>query len=257
MKQFALITGASSGIGLAFTEVFARDHINLVLVARSGDTLKNIAKDLEKKYNIVVHTIEKDLSNSNAAWEVFEYTQSKNIQIEYLVNNAGFGDYGDFSESDPEKNNQMIALNIGNLTSLTRLYSEQMKNNTSGKILNIASTAAFQPGPYMAVYFATKSYVLSFSLALSAELAPYNITVTTLCPGPTASNFQSSADAGWVALFTGKLPTSEAVAEFGYKKMKQWKKVAIHGIMNTIKAISVKFLPINMQLLMMQSIMKK
>ncbi len=257
MEKFALITGASSGIWLALAEIFARDHINLVLVARSGETLRNLAKDLEKKYHILVHTIEKDLSNSHAAWEVFEYTQSKKIQIEYLVNNAGFGDYGDFSESDPEKNNQMIALNIGNLTSLTRFYSEQMKNNTSGKILNIASTAAFQPGPYMAVYFATKSYVLSFSLALSAELAPYNITVTTLCPGPTASNFQSNADAGWVALFAGKLPTSEAVAEFGYKKMKQWKKVAIHGIMNTIKAISVKFLPINMQLLMMQFIMKK
>jgi short-subunit dehydrogenase len=257
MNQFALITGASSGIGLALTEIFARDHINLVLVARSGDTLRNIAIELKQKYNIEVHIIEKDLSKETAAQEVFEYTQSYNIHIEYLVNNAGFGDYGDFIESDIEKNSRMISLNIGTLTRLSRLYSEQMKNNKSGKILNVASTAAFQPGPYMAVYFATKSYVLSFSLALSAELKEHGITITTLCPGATASNFQSNADAGWVSIFAGKLPTSEIVALFGYKKMNQWKKVAIHGIMNTIKAVSVKFLPIEIQLLMMQYIMKK
>ncbi len=257
MKNYALITGASSGIGLAFTEVFAKDGINLMLVARSIDTLKSIQSHLQEKYHIDVHILEKDLSKLSSALEVFDYTSSNHIEVEYLINNAWFGDYGDFVESNLEKNSQMISLNILTLTSLCRLYSETMRKNKFGRILNIASTAAFQPGPFMAVYFATKSYVLNFSLALASELKEYGITVTTLCPGPTESNFESTAHATWVSLFSWKLPTSESVAQYGYKKMNQWKKIAIHGFINTIRSLSVRFIPISVLLNMMKFIMKK
>ncbi|MBX9808793.1 SDR family oxidoreductase [Candidatus Gracilibacteria bacterium] len=257
MKKYALITGASSGIGLAFTEIFAKDHINLVLVARSIDALKSIQSHLQNTYNIDVHVIEKDLSKIESVEEVFEYTESQNLQIDYLVNNAGFGDYGNFVESDISRNTQMISLNTIALTNMCRLYSETMKKHKFGRILNIASTAAFQPGPYMAVYFATKSYVLSFSLALSTELKEFGVTVSTLCPGPTESKFELTANATGVSLFSGKLPTSHEVALFGYKKMLKGKKVAIHGIINNIKAQSVKFLPMNIRLFMMKLIMKR
>ncbi len=248
MKKYALITGASSGIGFAFTELFAKDGINLILVARSGDILKSIQSHLQETYQIDVHILEKDLSNPESAEEVFEYTSSNKLEVNYLVNNAWFGEHGDFIESNLERNSQMISLNTLSLTSLCRLYSETMRKNKFWRILNVASTAAFQPGPYMAVYFATKSYVLSFSLALATELKEYGITVTTLCPGPTESNFQSSAHATWIAIFKWKLPTSEEVAGFGYRNMNQWRLVAIHGFMNRIKTFSVKFLPMNLQL---------
>ncbi len=257
MKKYALITGASSGIGLAFTELFAKDTINLILVARSIDTLRSIQSKLQDTYDVDVQILEKDLSKPESAQEVFEYTSSNNLEVEYLVNNAWFGDYGNFIESNLERNSQMISLNILSLTSLSRLYSESMKKNKSWRILNIASTAAFQPGPYMAVYFATKSYVLNFSLALATEFKEYGITVTTLCPGPTESNFGSTAHVTWVSIFSWKLPTSEVVAQYGYKKMNQWKKVAIHGLFNAIRAMSVKFVPIGLQLIMMKLIMKK
>ena len=257
MKKYALITGASSGIGLAFAEIFAKDNTNLILVARSIDTLKSIQTHLEETYKIEVHIIEKDLSNLKSAEEVFEYTTSNKLEISYLINNAWFGDFGNFLESDLNRNSQMISLNTISLTNFCRLYGERMKNNKFWRILNVASTAAFQPGPYMAVYFATKSYVLNFSLALGSELKENGITVTALCPGPTATKYESTANADGVAFFQGKLPTSDEVAAFGYRKMNQGKKVAIHGFMNTIKAVSVKFLPIDIQLLMMQFIMKR
>lgn len=257
MKKYALITGASSGIGLAFTEIFAKDNINLILVARSMDTLESIQSHLQDTYHIDVRILEKDLSKPESAEEVFEYTSSNDLEVSYLVNNAWFGDHGEFIESNLERNSQMISLNILSMTSLCRLYGESMRKNKFWRILNVASTAAFQPGPYMAVYFATKSYVLSFSLALATELKEYGITVTTLCPGPTESNFQSNAHATWIAIFKWKLPTSQEVAEFGYRNMNQWRLVAIHGFMNRIKAYSVKFLPMRMQLFMLKTMNSK
>jgi short-subunit dehydrogenase len=174
-----------------------------------------------------------------------------------LINNAGFGEYWAFAESDPQRNTDMINVNIVALTNLTRYYVEDMKKHNFWKILNVWSTAWFQPGPYMAVYFATKAYVQNFSLALVNELEKTNVTVTTLCPWPTESQFVQKSHAWWAQLFAGKLPSSHDVAIFWYKSMMKWKKLVVHGFMNALKAYSIKYLPISIVLKMMNYIMKK
>ncbi len=182
MNRTALITGASNGIGYELAKVHAEKGDNLVLVARRKDRLDELKKELEEIYKISVFTLEKDLSLPGSALEVFNELKSKDLSIDYLVNNAGFGDFGLFAESDWNKQERMINLNIMSLAHLTRLFLPDMIRNGKGKILNLASTAAFQPGPTMSVYFATKAFVLSFSQALNEELREYGITVTALCP---------------------------------------------------------------------------
>ncbi len=244
MAQTALITGASSGIGLELARIFARNKINLVLVARSENKLKELAHELQTQYGVSVACISKDLSDYNTAKEVFDDCQNQNLAIDFLINNAGFGDFGMFVESNWEKQLQMINLNITTLTYLTRLFLPNMVKNKFGKIMNVASTAAFQPGPTMAVYYATKAYVLHFSEAIGNELQKTGVTVTALCPGATESGFQSAADMHESKLVKGKkLPTSLEVAEYGYKAMMRGKTVAIHGLMNSIMANSVRFTP--------------
>ncbi len=244
MKQTALITGASSGIGLELAKLFAQNKQNLILVARSTDKLTQLSNDLKSKYGIDVHVLSKDLSNYNAVKEIFDYTKQQNISITHLVNNAGFGDFGFFIESNWAKQEQMINLNITALTYLTHLFLPEMKNNKFGKVLNVASTAAFQPGPTMSVYYATKAYVLHFSEAIANELEGTGITVTALCPGATESGFQTLAAMEESKLVKGKkLPTSEEVAQYGYRAMNKGKKVVIHGVMNYIMANSIRFTP--------------
>ena len=257
MKNYAIITWASSGIGKEFAEMFAKDGHNLVLVARSLSKLQSIKSDLEKTYKIKVIELEKDLSLENSAKEIHEFTKAEHLSIDYLVNNAWFGDYGDFATSDDERNNKMLQLNIVALTRLTRYYIEDMKKHNFWKILNLASTAAFQPGPYMAVYFATKAYVKSFSLAIASELEDTKITVTTLCPGPTASNFEKNANATEASIFSWKLPSSYEVALFGYQSMMKGKKLVIHGWANRILACITRFLPTSLVLKMLKSAMTK
>lgn len=177
-----LITGASSGIGMELAKIFASKGNDLVLIARSFHKLENLKNEIGQRDKVAVTIIEKDLSGINAAAEVFNETQSKNISVDYLVNNAGLGEYGLFAETDWQKELQMIEVNILALTHLTKLFLPQMLKNNSGKILNVASTAAFQPGPQMAVYYASKAYVLHFSEAVNYELRNTNITITALCP---------------------------------------------------------------------------
>ncbi len=240
----ALITGASNGIGLELAKVHASKGDNLVLVARSKTKLDELKSELESKDKIKVHTIVIDLSASNAAQQVYEETTKQKIQIDYLINNAGFGDFGMFVETDSKKELQMINLNITTLTQLTKLYIKEMVKRGSGKVMNVASTAAFQSGPTMAVYYATKAYVLSFSEAIDNEVRDYGVTVTALCPGATESGFQTAAAMEESALVKGKkLPTSKEVAEYGYTAMMKGKTVAIHGLMNWIMANSVRFTP--------------
>lgn len=244
MSTYALITGASSGIGLEIAKCFAADGFNLVLVARNQNSLSELAQNLEKTYKIKVVTLAEDLSLANAADEVYETCNSTGLQIEFLVNNAGFGDFGMFWESDWGKTNQMIQLNITSLTALCRLFLPGMIKRKSGRILNVASTAAFQPGPTMAVYYATKAYVLHFSEAISNELEGTGVTVTTLCPGPTESNFQQAAAMQDSKLVKGrKMPSSADVASYGYRSMMSGKVVAIHGAMNYLMANSVRLTP--------------
>ena len=240
----ALITGASSGIGLEFAKVFAANKINLVLVARSEDKLNQLATQLRSDFGITVKVIVADLSQMEQVFQVYNTCKTANIQINYLVNNAGFGSYGFFVESDWKKTEEMIDLNIKSLTLLSRLFGEDMVANKAGKILNVASTAAFQPGPTMAVYFATKSYVLFLSEAMSNELKGTGVTVTCLCPGATESGFMVAAAMDDSALFKNrKLPSSAAVALFGYKAMMKGKMTVIHGIMNYLVANSVRLAP--------------
>jgi len=247
MKNVALITGASSGIGLEFARHHAALEQDLVLVARSTTRLIEIKKELEQKFGIQVYIIPKDLSIPDASLEVFEEVSKQGIQVDFLINNAGFGDFGFFHDAEWDKQEMMINLNILSLTHLTHLFLPQMVSRKSGKILNVASTAAFQPGPLMAVYYATKHYVLAFSEAIANELAETGVTVTTLCPGPTESGFQSAASIEESKLVKGKkLPTSKEVAVYGYKSMMRGRGVAIPGSMNKIMAASIRFTPRNL-----------
>ena len=240
----ALITGASNGIGLELAKVHASKGGNLVLVARNKSKLDELKTELENKYKIEVYTIGKDLSAEDSALEVYNETKKQNIQIDYLINNAGFGDFGMFTDTDWNKELQMINLNITTLTQFTKLYLQDMVKRNSGKIMNVSSTAAFQSGPTMAVYYATKAYVLSFSEAISNEVSDKGVTITTLCPGATESGFQSAAAMEESALVKGKkLPTSKEVAEYGYAAMMKGKTVAIHGMLNYLMANSVRFAP--------------
>jgi len=240
----ALITGASNGIGLELAKIHASKGDNLVLVARNKAKLDTLKVELKKKYSVKILTIGKDLSEINAAQEVYETTTKQNIQVDYLINNAGFGDFGMFVETDWMKEQQMINLNINTLTHFTKLYLKDMVKRRNGKIMNVASTAAFQPGPTMAIYCATKAYVLSFSEAIANEVADKGVTVTALCPGATESGFQAAAAMGKSALVKGKkLPTSQEVAEYGFNAMMKGKTVAIHGFKNWILANSGRFSP--------------
>jgi uncharacterized protein len=242
--KFALVTGASMGIGYELAKQHAKNGDNLVLVARSADKLQAIAQEFQKTYNITVEVIATDLSKPNVAQEVYDTIKQRNITIEYLVNNAGFGDFGFFTETDWVKEKQMIDLNITTLTHFCKLFVKDMTARHSGKILNVASTAAFQPGPTMAVYYATKAFVLHFSEAIGDEMADKGVTVTALCPGATESGFQAAAQMEESRLVKGrKLPTSAEVAEYGYKAMMRGKAVAIHGVVNYLLANSVRFTP--------------
>jgi uncharacterized protein len=242
--ETALITGASNGIGLELAKIHASNGGNLVLVARNKSKLDELKTELENEYKISVYIIGKDLSLTNAAQEVYDETSKQKIQIDYLINNAGFGDFGMFTETDWNKELQMINLNITTLTQFTKLYLKDMVVRKSGKIMNVASTAAFQSGPTMAVYYATKAYVLSFSEAIDNEVREFGVSVTTLCPGATESGFQAAAAMEESALVKGKkLPTAKKVAEYGYASMMKGKTVAIHGMMNYIMANSVRFTP--------------
>ncbi len=243
MDKTALITGSSNGIGYELAKIHAEKGDNLVLVARSKDKLDELKEELEGKHGVKIYTIGKDLSVPGSVTEVFEEIKDNRISIDYLINNAGFGDVGLFYQSDWNKQERMINLNILALTFFTRLFLPQMIGRGSGKIMNVASTASFQPGPTMSVYFATKAYVLSFSEAVNNEVSGKGVTVTALCPGSTGSGFHAAAAGHMDHYKERKLPSARSVAEFGYKAMIRGKAVAIPGLKNSIIAASVRFLP--------------
>ncbi|MDQ3292063.1 MAG: SDR family oxidoreductase [Bacteroidota bacterium] len=240
----ALITGASGGIGYELAKQFARHQHNVVLVARSEAKLIEIAQELQATYGIQAIVLAQDLSNPDAVSTIFSELQSRNIIIDFLVNNAGFGDFGFFVETDWAKEERMINLNITTLTHFTKVFARDMVKRRFGRILNVASTASFQSGPLMAVYFATKAYVLSFSEAIANELQGTGVTVTALCPGPTESGFMQASALESSKLFKGKkIPGSSEVAAFGYKALMSGKTVAVHGFRNWLIANSARFAP--------------
>ncbi|MDX9892439.1 MAG: SDR family oxidoreductase [Bacteroidales bacterium] len=246
MNNTALITGASSGIGLDLAKIHAKKGGDLVLVARNKQKLLEIKHEFESNYHIEVVAIEQDLSRKDAAQEVYNQTKQFGITVDILINNAGFGDFGFFAETDWFKEYEMISLNIVALTQLTKLYAQDMIEQGSGRILNVASIAAFLPGPKMAIYYATKAYVLSFSEAIANEFADQGITVTTLCPGPTDTGFEKAAALEESGLFKKqKVVSSMPVAEYGYKAMMNGKTIAIPGFRNKLLTKLVLFAPRN------------
>jgi uncharacterized protein len=247
MTNFAIITGASQGIGYELAKIMAANKINLLLVARNANALTTIANELTSQHQIQVQTLAKDLSQTNSPKEIYDYCQSQQINITHLINNAGFGDFGMFKDSDWNKQQQMITLNITALTELCHLFLPNMVANKNGKIVNVASTASFQPGPTMSVYYATKAFVLHFSEAIANELQGTGVTVTALCPGATESGFQAAAAMEESKLVKGKkLPTAQEVAQYAFKAMNNGTTVAIHGLKNKILAFSVRLMPRSM-----------
>jgi Short-chain dehydrogenases of various substrate specificities len=230
----ALITGASSGIGLEIARILAPDH-DLVLVARSAAKLEAVAEELGG-----ARVIAADLSDPGAVAKIAAEVPS----VDILVNNAGVGDFGDFAQADVERTLAMIQLNVTSVTALARQYLPGMLERGSGRILNVASTASFLPGPLMAVYYATKAYVLSFSEAIAEEVRGTGVTVTALCPGPTGTGFQAAADMELSPLVANKkLPSATEVAAFGVKAMNNGDAVAVPGFMNKVMASSVRITP--------------
>jgi hypothetical protein len=242
-SKTALITGASFGIGMEFARIFAREGYNLVLVARTADRLRQLASELEKTHSTRSLILAVDLTEPGAPAYLLDQTTRADIQVDVLVNNAGFGQYGLFADSDLEECLRQIQLNVTTLTHLTRLYLPAMMERQSGGILNVASTAAFQPGPLMAVYFATKAYVLHFSEALANELRGSGITVTCLCPGATATEFHKRANATGQRFLKFGSMDARTVAEDGYRAMVAGKPVVISGFKNWLLAQSVRFSP--------------
>jgi short-subunit dehydrogenase len=243
MRKTALITGASSGIGHEFAEQLAQHGYNLVVVARR----EKLLYDLKRKHTDVKVTVHaKDLTEEDAVEDLFKFISEQHIPISLLINNAGFGDYDRFDEANIGKLQNMIDLNIKVLTDLTYYFGQQMIRRQSGYILNIASTAAFQPGPMMAVYFATKSYVLSFSEAIAHEWKPEGVVVSALCPGPTDTEFFDHADMkGSSMMKSVKIPTSKEVAAFGLEQLFKKNTVAVHGFLNKVLIFIGRFAPRN------------
>jgi hypothetical protein len=237
----ALVTGASAGIGRDLTELFARDGHHLVLVARNEPRLRELAAKLRERYRVNVDVIVQDLSVADAPQRIFDSLQSKSI--DYLVNNAGFGSHGPFAQSDLATQLGMLQVNVTALTHLTRMFLPEMLKRGSGRIMNVASVAAFLPGPLMAVYYASKAYVLSFSEALANELAGSGVTVTAMCPGPTKTEFQKRAGIEDSLLFKMRAMDSMTATRIGYGAMMRGRRSAVTGFSNRLSVLAMGFLP--------------
>lgn len=254
----ALITGASSGIGRELATVFAREGYNLIITARREERLQVIKKELEKRFKCKVHLFACDLAKDNSPKKLYNFVNNIPLEINVLVNNAGIGNYGFFSESDWQRNETMIKLNITSLTHLTHLFLPGLMKQKKAYIMNVASTAAFQPGPLMSVYYASKHYVLAFSEAIANELSDSGVVVSALCPGPTASEFQEVSKMEKSKLFELFTVASSAdVAEFGYKAMMKEKRVAVYGFLNKVGAKVTALLPQKWVTSMVRAIMER
>ena len=237
-KPVALVTGASAGLGVEFARQLSKRGHRLVLAARRKDRLEDLAKQLGKARAVAI-----DLSKANATAKLMADLEANGEVVDVLVNNAGFGLIGRFAELDAKRERQMIDLNVATLTDLCRAVAPGMIGRKSGAILNVASTAAFQPGPKMAVYFATKAFVLSLSEALHEELKPHGVHVTCLCPGPTRTEFGNVAGFGGNGLFDRVAMDSPEVVKAGLDGLNRNKAVVVAGFVNRLGAISTRFAP--------------
>ena len=243
MSRTALITGASSGIGYELALLFARDGFDCILVARGHDELNELAARLESEFRVKTLVLAKDLSTPSAVNEIYEETTAAGLAVNVLVNNAGFGVYGLFAQTDLEAELQMLQVNVTALTSLTKLFLAGMLERREGRILNVASTAGFAIGPLMAVYYASKAYVLSFSAALTNELEGTGVTVTTLAPGPTRTGLQQRGGMADSRLFQGQIADAKSVALAGYRGLMAGKPLVIPGIRNKLIPLVARLSP--------------
>ncbi|HEV3103666.1 MAG TPA: SDR family oxidoreductase [Candidatus Dormibacteraeota bacterium] len=243
MSKTALITGASGGIGYELALLFARDGYDCILVARSPDKLKGLAERLESEQRVKTLVLAKDLSKPTAVDEIFEEVTAASMHVDVLVNNAGFPVFGPFVDTDLRVELEMLQVNVIALTALTKLFLRGMVERRAGRILNLASTAAFLPGPLMAVYYASKAYVLSFSQALSNELRGTGVTVTALSPGPTRTGFQKRGVMEDSRLVQGQIADAASVALAGYRGLMAGKTIVIPGFTNKLIPWVVRLSP--------------
>lgn len=245
-RGWALVTGASRGIGYELARVLAEAGWDAVLLARDEPRLRQVAEELEEGFGIRARVIAADLADPGAARRVFDELDGEGLRVDLLVNNAGFGSSGPFAEADLARERDMVRVNVGAVTELTGLFLPGMLERDRGGVLNVASTAAFQPGPFMAVYFASKAYVLSFTEALAEELRGTGVRATALCPGPTATSFQERADMGDSALSgqgTVGLMDPERVARAGYSGWRRGRRRVVPGVLNWLGTVAVRFVP--------------
>jgi uncharacterized protein len=235
----AIVTGASGGLGLEFAKLLAADQCDLVLIARSADKLNAIAIDLRKRYGVSVDTMPVDLSKPGAAAAVFARVPMCDI----LINNAGIGNNGRFDALPEERIREEVMLDVLTLTELTRTYLPGMRARGTGRVMNVASTAGFLPGPFMAVYYASKAYVLSFSQAIADELRGTGVSVTCLCPGATATGFADRAHAAETLLFKLPVANAQSVARTGYRGMLAGRDLVIPGLFNKVVFLATRLTP--------------
>jgi uncharacterized protein len=258
LKKTALVTGAASGLGFEFSHLLARDSFDLILIDIDRDGLAKAKVLLEQQYSVSVDILRFDLSKPQVAAEI--YSAVKGREIEILINNAGFGLFGFFSKTAWQTEEAMINLHVLTLTHLTKLILNDMLQQKSGRIMNVSSLAAFQPGPLMAIYYATKAYILSFSEALANEVKGTGVTVTAFCPGLTKTGFQGTA-AGLSGAKESRInfrtPSPQAVAHYGYKAMNAGKPVAIQGLLNKLTALLPRFVPRAFAVSMVRRIQEK
>ncbi|MBT2255735.1 SDR family NAD(P)-dependent oxidoreductase [Priestia megaterium] len=243
MSKTVFITGASGGIGKELANRFAKDGYNMVLVARSEGKLAELAKEYREAYDVQVTVYAKDVSLPGVAEEIASDLKKKEITVDYLVNNAGFGLYGEFLETQLEQEMNMIDVNIKALTIMTKLFLPDMVKRRRGGVMNVASVGAFYPGPLMSVYFATKAYVLSFTEALENELSGTGVTVTALCPGPTATGFTGRAELGSSKLYKSGVMEVGEVADEAYRDFLRGKTLIIPGAVHRFITSLPRLLP--------------
>lgn len=228
-REIAIITGASSGIGKAFAHLFAKQNIDLILVARRKQRLEELKEELQQQYGVDVHVMSCDVSNLDEVKQLYETIQQKQLQVTYLINNAGLGGQGHFIQRQLEDELHMIQVNVMALTALTHLFAKEMVKQGKGRILNVSSIASLTPGPNQAVYFASKAFVTSLSYAVNHELRNTPVTLTTLLPGPVQTEFAKVASLEHTSLFKKGI-SPEKVAKIGYQAMQKGKRKAYAGV---------------------------
>ena len=255
-NNYALVTGAAAGLGFEFSKLLANDGYDLLMVDLNKSNLNDAKAKLISSYDVHIVTIAQDLSKQESAKLV--YNQVQDYTIDVLINNAGFGMYGSFYENDWERELSMLNLHMITTTHLTKLVLKNMVANKKGKVLNVSSLAAFQPGPFMALYYATKAYILSFSEAIANELKGTGISVTAFCPGPTKTLFQETVKEGQAAgKISFNMACPEKVTQYGYKAMQKGKSYAIPGGFNKVLALLPRLLSRNISTKIVRKIQEK